>query len=170
MGARPDPVHARPDPVHARTRPTRLAMRPARALSSAPVGAFTQRNVSEPSGRSTYTASRNSMWTCRLRFSALRKRWISVTAPVRARFALKPTCLARCARRERPHREDVHRPTVTRQLHGRIPRGAPAPRFAGPCSALRGAGHVGHARLTGAIRCGVRARSVSARTGHNSGF
>ena len=42
----------------------------ARRASSALVGAFTQRKRSVPSGRSTYTPSRNSMWKWIIRFAA----------------------------------------------------------------------------------------------------
>jgi hypothetical protein len=45
------------------------ALRPSHRRAAL-VGAFTQRNESEPSGRSRYTPSRNSMWKCRLRLSA----------------------------------------------------------------------------------------------------
>ena len=69
--------------------------------SSALVGAFTQRKRSEPSGHSTYTPSRNSMWKWTLRFSALPKRWISVTAPVWAVLQENPAFLMTCVARQR---------------------------------------------------------------------
>jgi len=47
-------------PWRSRKRPTRLAMRLASAVSSAPVGAFTQRKESAPSRPPTYTPSRSS--------------------------------------------------------------------------------------------------------------
>ena len=37
---------------------------PAPLVTREALGAFTQRNASEPSGRSTYTPSRNSMRKC----------------------------------------------------------------------------------------------------------
>jgi hypothetical protein len=49
-------------------------------VSSALVGAFNQRNRTEPSERSTYTPSRNSKWM--LRLSADPNRWIGMTAPL----------------------------------------------------------------------------------------
>ena len=60
----------------------RCARVSASRLSLALVGAFVQRNRSEPAGRSTYTPSRNSMW-----------KWIAAPAQCRALSGFRPVGL-----------------------------------------------------------------------------
>lgn len=48
-----------------------------------------------------YTPSRNSMWKWTLRFRALPKRWIKVTAPAWAVIRENPAFLIRCVAMQR---------------------------------------------------------------------